>query len=90
MNFATIATEKKTIIGAKVTNAEKERILGLCKGLNCSASDYFKNLIKKDMARAADGNVMRITIEDDRLMIPCSNCSGPVSFKLADLGLRPI
>ena len=84
-----LALEKKTIIGAKVTREERERILGRCSGLNCNTTDYIKRLVDRDIAQSND-NVYRIKVEGDKMYLPCRNCGGPVPFNLADMGLRPI
>ena len=48
-------TEKKTIIGLKVTPERKKRILGRCEGLKCNYTDYPNTLIDKDLDSAGPG-----------------------------------
>jgi hypothetical protein len=84
----TIAAQKKTIIGAKVSNEEKGRILERCSALKCNTTDYIKKLIDKDLAWPTEGNLARIKIEGDKIFLPCIHCGGSASVNLSDLGLR--
>lgn len=84
------ATGKKTIIGAKMSKEEKMKVRQRCSALMCNTSDYIKGLIDKDLRRAAEGNILRIRFEGDKILLPCVHCGGPVPFELEKLGLRRI
>jgi hypothetical protein len=90
MSTRSISAGKKTIIGAKVTKGEKGKIISRCSNLKCTTSDYIKGLIQTDLKKAAEGNVLRISFEGDKILLPCVHCGGPVPFNLVDLGLRRI
>lgn len=81
--------DKKTIIGAKVSKEEKERILARCTSLKCNATDYIRKLVETDVAKAQK-NIPLLSFSGDKLIIPCDNCGGPIPFNLTELGLRRI
>lgn len=72
----------------KIDASLQEYLMSKCSEEGCNSSEYLRNLIKYDKEKSERGVEMKV--DGDKLVIPCGRCGRPISFKLAELGLRRV